>query len=539
MSDNAPQLSWLQKISAALTGNLKANMYREGVEVSGTNPVPITGTVVSSGAELRIEDSLVINNRDQSVSAYSGTTSIGDDYILNQINLIFSTTEDKDILITTSKGVILVDEKGIADKIVRYNGKREGFDSGTQITIAVSQTSGACLMSLEVLIERGALPLTGNPVLDPRTFSIISPGNTTFLALDNGTSFTGVPELDYHTGLLISSYSDTAIRIVVRLSMDGTNYYSSTEYFAEAGVYDQHKLVKGPETVRVEVYNDSGDDQTILQVQTSYGEYDQITSGLGRTIQKDADAAVVRNFPAELEVALGKYEGYASQNRSGIVTIASAFAEGSGEQDVWRGGGAYTGFPTGATDTASFVSTDAGDTGIVAYRYLASSTDTSYTPAAITLNGTTPVNTAHQVYRLNAMQYASGSASAANAGQISVYRTSTAANVFSIIKAGYGLSVMLTVTIPAESTGLIRDISVHVDKRVPSVVTGVIWMRPLNGSPTLSRPFSVSDTDPYLDSVFGGLALAAGTDIIIRILSCTADNTIVTATANGLLVDQS
>lgn len=109
-------------------------------------------------------------------AAFSETTSIENDYILDSIEFNFSTEEVKTITVLSSDGTILwggdVDQSSLNDG---YNTTAkhlnlcfgQGFNGGENITITITQTSGACSADVILKTKQGAAGLTGNPILDP------------------------------------------------------------------------------------------------------------------------------------------------------------------------------------------------------------------------------------------------------------------------------------------------------------------------------------------------------------------------------------
>jgi len=64
---------------------------------------------------------------------------------------------------------------------------------------------------------------------------------------------------------------------------------------------------------------------------------------------------------------------------------------GTVPEDIWNGGGVYTGFQVGAEVVSEVLSSSASDTGTVYIRGLRTPTSTEYETASYTLSGTTPV----------------------------------------------------------------------------------------------------------------------------------------------------
>lgn len=200
-------------------------------------------------------------------------------------------------------------------------------------------------------------------------------------------------------------------------------------------------------------------------------------------------------------------------------------------EDIWNGGGVYPGFPTGSPEPLQLFSSSASDTGTVSLMVLASSASTAWAPLTVQLNGTTPVVTAGSYYRCHMANYSSGTATAFNVGDITVRHSVTTANVFVTIPAGSAQSNSAVFTIPASCTGYVTEI--HGQVRATGGVTAYadceLWVRTAGVSPRLRRPFTLSNTFYYQQSVLGALEFPALSDITIRVSTVTISNTEVTA----------
>jgi hypothetical protein len=528
---------WQQATYERLAETGNSNLYREGVEVSAANPIPIVGTVVSTGAELRIEVPVTATEHSLLAAAYAVTSAIGDDYLLSTIRFKFSTTESKTITVSDTSGSFY--HKILStDSTVTLDGKKQGFNAGNQITIEVTQTAGVCLMDVDMTIERGAVPLTGNPVLDSTSYGLLDSGNSTNSPLTAGSTFTGVPVSNGFSELLIQCFADTDCKLFIYASVDGgVNFDDVTPVEIYAGVAAVFPLLTGPRTIRIDILNDSGIDQTVLRMAKFSGQFPATLSTFtGAATPRFFPATVVKAFDSETDIAFGDITGQSAVHRFGVNDIIDTVTT---PEDVWYGGGTYTGFPTAAPENIEFFSSDAGDTGVLTYHYLASSTSTSYTTATVTLTGTTAVRPGHDVYRLNDAYYDSGDDTSFNVGNITARHVTTTANVFAVVRAGYSNTSTCAYTVPAKSTGLLKHIIVQVSKDVTAIASGAIWYRRLGKSPTMIEYFSASNFIDHISKPYGGIPLQAGDDVIVRILSSSVDGVAVDATIDILLRDES
>jgi len=115
-------------------------------------------------------------------TSFSATTNISNDYILDSVEFNFSTALSKTITITSADGTILwggnVDTTSAN---LGYNTTKQnifladfnsGFNGGENITITVTQTSGACAMDCLLKVRSGSNNLLGDPTLGAGTAHI-------------------------------------------------------------------------------------------------------------------------------------------------------------------------------------------------------------------------------------------------------------------------------------------------------------------------------------------------------------------------------
>lgn len=363
---------------------------------------------------------------------------------------------------------------------------------------------------------------------------MIITGNQSSTALANGATFTGsAAYVGGYTGVAIAVKSDQRCVVYAEFSPDGENWDSSITYRVESGVNEVHRLTVTRAYFRVRVTNDSGNAQTYLRAQCLAGDFQPLSAPLNLPVQLDADAAVSRSFSEEFTIARGGVSGMSIVNKFGRNTDVDT---ASVPEDVWNGGSTYAGFPTGAPEEFQVFSASASDTGILTITYLASSTATAYSTGTIQLNGTTPVNSGITGYRMHSARYASGSATGFNLGAITVRHRTTTANVFCAIPIGRSQTNCAAYTVPAGSTAYIRRLFCRVIGSTTGQVDGALWIRELNGSPRLRRPFTAGSTAPLEESPYGGLAVSEGSDIMVRISSASANNLDVVAGYDLVLV---
>lgn len=151
------------------------------VQIEGTVPLP-TGAATevtlggiktqtdkltfdsSSNLEVRsrvvVNDPIVVSGFDLQAAPFSQATTITQNYEFNSVQLFFSTTQTKTITITNSDGVILFGgTNAISKNNLGYLTKAQTFNlvfdqvfsANDNITIAVTQTAGADLLSVRMI----------------------------------------------------------------------------------------------------------------------------------------------------------------------------------------------------------------------------------------------------------------------------------------------------------------------------------------------------------------------------------------------------
>lgn len=197
---------------------------------------------------------------------------------------------------------------------------------------------------------------------------------------------------------------------------------------------------------------------------------------------------------------------------------------GTVPEDVWNGGGVYTGFPTGAPEEFEVFSSSASDTGVLTFTYLESSSSFAYKQASVTLNGTTPVPTGITGFRMHTARYASGNPTTFNIGTITLRHRTTTANIFCQMPIGRSQTNVSAYTVPSGHTASLKRLFCRVVGATAGYVEGALWVRTNGGSPRLRRPFTSAQQDHFEEFIEGGLSIEANSDIIVRITAASANN---------------
>jgi hypothetical protein len=208
-----------------------------------------------------------------------------------------------------------------------------------------------------------------------------------------------------------------------------------------------------------------------------------------------------------------------------------------GATDIAPGlAGDYAGFPLGAPDTFTTVSTSVDDavggTGARTWRWYYLDGDYNMFDANdeplyfdVELNGTTPVVsivTGIRIYRGLALTTGSGRKTV---GMIQVSHTATPAVVFANTIEGFGQTSLSNCTVPAGHTGYLHRYSAELlDAQANRALLALKIILP-NGTQRIVRTFPVTTTS-FLPpkTPKGGLRLDEKTDIIFRCESLSSAN---------------
>lgn len=371
----------------------------------------------------------------------------------------------------------------------------------------------------------------------------LNPANSTTATLAGGATFTGTGELNGSPDVMVSCKSDVDGTLYVEFSVDGgSNYDTSVPYSVTGGTGEFHILVKGYRTCRVRYVNGSAA-QGYFRLHTEFGTFRQPNSGLSTPIQQDADAATVRAITEEVAIAGGLFTGYSIVNKFGTNADIDT---GTVPEDIWEGGGVYTGFPDSTLETVEVLSSSVNDasagTGARTIRITGLDANYAVQQETITLNGTTPVASANTYRRVHTATVLTAGSGGVNAGTITVRHSTTEANVFLSLVAGRNQSNCSGYTVPAGYTAYMRHVTVAIRGTSGSplsstvAVEGQIWTRSFGGVFRSRRPFVSSTNFPLEDDIYGGLVFTEKSDLILRITAVSANDTSVVGGYDLILV---
>ncbi len=214
-------------------------------------------------------------------------------------------------------------------------------------------------------------------------------------------------------------------------------------------------------------------------------------------------------------------------------------------EDVWGGGGDYTGQPnTDVAETLDVYSSDAADNGTTttgARTIKLWGLDGDYVPITetVTLNGQTHVVTTQKFWRMWHMKVLTAGSGEENAGIITAAHTTTTANVFAKMPIGYNETQICATTVPAITKGLLIDVGVSIGEIAGATATVqfTIRDRPFGGVYNTLIKGVVSRGEQHEEEFQTGVPLESKTDLIFRVDVTSANNTEVEARFELLLVD--
>jgi len=236
-----------------------------------------------------------------------------------------------------------------------------------------------------------------------------------------------------------------------------------------------------------------------------------------------------------LDVAKGNIAGHKMKSKFGRNPTVGT----SGYDTIWNGGGTYTGFNAIAAETVTVVSDDTNDssagTGLRTLRIYGLDTDGLEQQEDIILNGTTPVTSTLLYLRLDTAKGLTAGSTGISAGEITVAQSTTTANVFAVMPAGYNSTMIAAYTVPFDKTGYIiaqraaisnknaAVVNVRLQLRLPSAVFTVGGEAAMNsvGTGFVEQMFTIpkaipSGTDIYIEAeASANVAVSAFLDILL------------------------
>ena len=184
------------------------------VDSSGRLKTAFTGSVGGVNIENAIDETAF----DLNAAAFSETSNITEDYILDNIKLNFSTAESKTITLTGEDGTVLYEDTN-TNQSVSITEMEIGFNANENFTVDVTQFGSAGTMDCIGVIKKANAALVGTP--DVRTFGY-NGTNWHEVRLDTTTRTMQTIDYAHHE---IHSGSHYVMRTYDTIAKNGTKEY--------------------------------------------------------------------------------------------------------------------------------------------------------------------------------------------------------------------------------------------------------------------------------------------------------------------------
>ncbi|MHA1401533.1 MAG: hypothetical protein ACTSQE_14380 [Candidatus Heimdallarchaeaceae archaeon] len=252
----------------------------------------------------------------------------------------------------------------------------------------------------------------------------------------------------------------------------------------------------------------------------------------------------IGNTNFELEVTKGKIPGHINFEKFGKNNDIDT---GTTPQDIWNGGGDYTGFPTGSAETMEIFSSDVNDNGAgtgarTATIYnLTDDTGAEMPNITVTLNGTTAVSLGAGLYYRGGsrIKVITAGTSGINAGTITLRHTTTTTNIFAVMPIGLNQTVISAFTVPLGKTLYINRVKLQMSRLSGAAGSAVVSLRSRKHGGVFNTSLipTITNSDSYSFENNGWLKYEERTDVKTRCEDVSDNNTTVIGEFNGILID--
>lgn len=213
-------------------------------------------------------------------------------------------------------------------------------------------------------------------------------------------------------------------------------------------------------------------------------------------------------------------------------------------EDVWNGGGIYTGLPTGSAETMEIFSSDVNDTlagtgaRTATITFLLDGNLSEMPDITVALNGQTPVSLGSQTYlRATRIKVITAGSSGKNVGTLTLRHTSTTANIFAVLPIGKNQTTIAVWTVPSGKTLYIKTIDIGMARSLGADGSADVALlcRPFGEvfqvitNPEITNQFSYQYRGEYIE-------IPSKADIKVHVFSVSDNNTIVSAEFSGKLI---
>lgn len=189
---------------------------------SASTPFPVD--VKATVAQLAITNAIDTAAFDLQAAAFDSTTAVAADFILDNIEFNFSTTESKTITVSTTSGTVLYQDTNTAQS-VELGDINQGFDSGDEVRVQITQFSSPGTCDVVVKVRQGSSSLAGNPAVTivPVNDTYVISEDASFVVGDSPASFDVNAALG-RNGTQFTLWNDGAGSLTVAVSNDGATF---------------------------------------------------------------------------------------------------------------------------------------------------------------------------------------------------------------------------------------------------------------------------------------------------------------------------
>ncbi len=248
------------------------------------------------------------------------------------------------------------------------------------------------------------------------------------------------------------------------------------------------------------------------------------------------------NTQFSVAVAQGKIQGYEPFFKFGRNPDIDT---GTTPEDVWNGGGEYTGFPT-ETETMEIFSSSNQDTAggngarTVIISNLLDVDCNEMPPVTVTLDGQNPVSIGTFSYhRCSRMSVETAGSANHNVGNLTLRHTTTTSNVFAVMPAELNQTQIFAYTVPMGKTLYIPSFSIKMSRSNGSPGSANVRVRLRDHGSNVWRTVRNEEITNGQSFEFNGIAYfiaEGGQDVKATVASVSDNNTIVNGSADGFLV---
>lgn len=238
-------------------------------------------------------------------------------------------------------------------------------------------------------------------------------------------------------------------------------------------------------------------------------------------------------------------------NTGNVTNVSTAYKFGRNEtintgsvpEDIWEGGGLYTGFPVSDVETIEVFSSNSNDnaigTGAMAIAVFGLDANWEMQSDTIVLNGTTSVFTTNTYRRVNRVKVLTAGSSGHNEGSITVRHSTTTSNMFAVVPATYNQTTIAAYTIPSGYTGYIKHINCQLQRGSTGSATVHFVTRPQGGVFNVRKEFTVSVNSDLDTDLTAFIKVYEKTDIKMKVVEVASNGTNVSGEFHLFLVKNS